>query len=95
MLLFIALTVRIILQLVDWREYSTAISGLDFCICFKFYNISKYDQVLKFYYLRRESLALFEFAKYLIMLAFLCHVSACGFVLLDVALMETGIYPSS
>ena len=68
-------------------HYSLALSLLDLMIFLKFFNVHRYNQILTFYYFDDWSLLLYEFIKYVLLLALLCHVVACAFFLLDVVLI--------
>lgn len=89
----LALIFRFGLGMTHNSEYSLGLSLLDLVIILKFFNVYRYNQLLTFYYFDDWSLLLYEFVKYMILLALLCHIVACAFFLLDVSLIEANWYP--
>lgn len=86
-ILILILIVRIGLGANNEIKYALALSILDLFVALKFYNLRRYERSLKFYYLTDWSLLAFEFFKYLILLAFLCHIVGCIYFLIDALLI--------
>lgn len=74
-------------------KYALSLSILDLIVALKFYNLRRYQRTLKLYYFSDWSLLFFEFCKYLILLAFLCHIVGCIYFLIDALLIEAAWYP--